>query len=78
MTLCVVSMDWLDLDSLKLPHKVVHSNGTELTIWKRLELEGNIFYQVLLNKSKYCQLVSKEELIDILEQYKRGKENDSK
>ena len=50
---------------LQLPFKVV-INGNKITVWDKVEIEGKTFYQCLVGNSIYLQLITEDELMEIL------------
>lgn len=50
---------------LQLPHTVV-INGNKITIWNRVVIQNTEFYQCLVNGSKYLQLITEDELKELL------------
>lgn len=56
-------------DLTKLPVKLIDSNSHKLTVWKRLTIESQPFYQVLSGESTYLILISELELVELLQTY---------
>lgn len=54
------------LAKLQLPFKIV-INGNVITVWDRVVVQGNDYYQCLVNKSVYLQLITEDELKDLLD-----------
>lgn len=60
----------------KLPMQLIDNNSNRLVIWKRVTIQQQQFYQVLINNTKYLQLISELELVELLQTYTR-RDNDN-
>lgn len=58
-------------DLAKLPTQLIDSESNKLTIWNRITIQQQQFYQVLINNSKYLQLITELELVELLQTYTR-------
>lgn len=55
----------------KLPTQLIDSKSNKLTVWNRVTIQHQQFYQVLINNSKYLQLITELELVELLQTYTR-------